>query len=290
MRCQFAERQYEFYLNNELTSRALVFIPDPRFEYYLAVDAATFTTNHRLWQLWYGWQFWRHRPGIDIGPELWDLAEHELRDRTFPQLKCNLFLQYKRPEFITRDYRSNAHQHWQRSYYKYEIEKHQQDILSRLEQRASSDALVVYACPAFHTWNELIAARGRIIDNSNFTEPHEMQGHSKNTFIAAGRDGFACSGPHRYKRLDILEKLKSLSKKEVQYEDNVEFIHAIAKHIRSLVKEVDEKRWSFLFDTVDEGRRPETKFARSVVTIANFTLYSNTTWGLVYTHSADKQT
>lgn len=81
-----------------------------------------------------------------------------------------------------------------------------------------------------------------------------------------------------------------MSRKEFQYKDNVEFIHAIAKNISSIVKELDDPYREFFFD-IDGKKRvlPETEFGRSVVTIINFTLISDTTWGLVYNSDDDNR-
>lgn len=94
---------------------------------------------------------------------------------------------------------------------------------------------------------------------------------------------WAYSNPHQYLCFDLLEKLKSASRRESKYKDNVEFIHAIAKNVRSVIKELNLSDKEFLFDNPEEKQRlPETEFGRSVVTIINFTLISDSTWGLVY--------
>lgn len=64
-----------------------------------------------------------------------------------------------------------------------------------LENYASRDAIVTYACPAFYQAADLFAHAGRrsIIQQTNFVQPSQLRGHHSYTFILPGTHGRACS-------------------------------------------------------------------------------------------------
>lgn len=283
MNCKFAERQYEYYLNKELESRAPVYIPDQRFEWYIEIDAATFSRNAKFWRLWSRWPLLNWKPGIYLSQDLWDLAEEAMKERTFPKFKCNLFLQSKRPEYISRGRRGNEYQYWKQAFLRYEIDQHQQDILYKLEEKISSHALVVYACPSFWKWNDLmIFAKGKLVENSNFAQPHKLQGHSKYTFIQSGKDGCAFSEPFRVEGMDLLRSIRRLYDKPNEFENNVEFLHGLARDIKMVVEELDEPTRQEFFMIQEISPIPEHELGKSVATILNFNLFASTTWGIAY--------
>ena len=160
MRCEFEERQFEQYLNMELVGkRKILYVPGLLFEKTLGIDAAIFSKNPKFWGLWS--PYWKMppfmrwwKPGVYLDKNLWDLGEEELTNGTFPKFKFNLFIQHKRPVYIKsplgREYR-----YWNLPYFRYDLTTHQQIILGKLEQNVTSNAIVVYACPAFWKFQEL---------------------------------------------------------------------------------------------------------------------------------------
>ncbi len=60
----------------------------------------------------------------------------------------------KRPEYL-HDGRAKEWSDWNRAYYRFHLDPHQQVALERLASLAGLDALVTYASPAFHTYSEL---------------------------------------------------------------------------------------------------------------------------------------
>lgn len=288
MRCQFGERQYEYYMNKEFESQTPVFIPDQRFEFDLEIDAATFTRNARFWRPWSRWPFFNWRRGVHVDEETWDLTAQVVKDRTFPKFKCNVFVQYKRPEYISRACKGEMYSHWEQPYFRYRIDQHQQQVLLKLEQRVSSNALVAYACASFWTWADLCKfANGRMIDNSNFAEPHTINGHTTYTFVHSGSGGHGFSEPSDLEGIDPVKRIKELCRKPMEIKDNVDFMKKIAYNIRMTVKELPEPE-SKAFFLIEETRKlPENEFGRSVVTILNFSLFTNTTWGIGYEISDD---
>lgn len=159
MECEFEEKQYEQLLNIELAWRGSVYPAGQVLENIIGIDAAVFTKDPGFWRLWnlrrWWWPFgsaWKK--GVALSPGHWKHAQHELDSASFPRFKCNVFIQYKRPEFITSP-RGKEYGYWRQRYFRYDTRSQQQDILYELEQRISKNSLVVYACPAFFKLKEL---------------------------------------------------------------------------------------------------------------------------------------
>ncbi len=85
--------------------------------------------------------------------EVWEEFERIINDRDFPKFKFNIFIQYKRPEYIQSP-RGTEYKDWGEPYFRYNILQHQQDILVQLEKNAGENAIVVYASPAFYRIKE----------------------------------------------------------------------------------------------------------------------------------------
>jgi hypothetical protein len=117
-------------------------------------------------------------------------------DARLPPFNLNLFVQYKRPEWLQR---SNASEwaSWNTSYYRYTIEPKQQGLLEKIIAAAAGRAAVVYAAPAFWESSELfdLARSGGIVANSNVASAAMLTGHQRLTYRAPGSFGIAHSEP-----------------------------------------------------------------------------------------------
>lgn len=131
-----------------------------------------------------------HPPGTHLSHEWWQELEHEIEH--FPKFKFNCFIQAKRPNRMVR---SDAAEYssWKRPYFRYDTFASQQQALESLAQKTSGQAIVVYACPAFHTYGELWSAinSGQLIKQSNFCEVEKLNGHGRYSFATPGNKGSA---------------------------------------------------------------------------------------------------
>src|SRR5690554_2812919 len=104
MKVDFEEKTYESYFNNELDSKSSVYFPPGQvLEGLLGFDAASNSKNRQLWRT-LGYPFWLfpHFSGVnllDIARELEQELERFINK--IPNIKTNILLQYKRPEYIT---------------------------------------------------------------------------------------------------------------------------------------------------------------------------------------------
>ena len=283
MRCQFEEKQYEQLLNNELAEKERIYIPGQVLENDIAIDAALFSMNPRFWGLWNNQRKMRWKSGLRLRPEFWDIAEATLNSDMFPRFKCNLFIQHKRPEFVSSP-NGREYYHWHQPYLKYDIDDHQQGILLNLEYKTIPHALVVYACPSFWERKDLWKfMNGKLIENSNFVRPNSLRGHEKYTFIRGGNYGFACSKqPEKIEEIFLLGDIGRMIEKQGPFQNNVHFLASLANDVSKVTEELDESSKEGFRAISKNIEYPEHKLGRSIMTILAFNLFANTTWGIGY--------
>jgi hypothetical protein len=204
------------------------------------------------------------KSGLYLRRELWDLAEQTLKSDMFPKFKCNLFIQHKRPEYVSSP-RGNEYPHWKQPYLRFEVNNNQQSILDKLEKKTSPHAIVVYACPSFWKLKDLWRfIRGHLVENSNFTKPSKLQGHKKYTFIQGGSEGYACSEPEPVERIDLLKEVGRMLKESIVFKDNIEFLKRLAIDIKTVINEIDEETRKGFFAIHENLGYPEQELGRAI--------------------------
>jgi hypothetical protein len=168
MKIEFKEKPYEKYFSHEIARLTNVsFSPDQCDENFLGFDDAFLLPFEYLLSIapYVRRSRHLHRSGIVLR-ELDHLAEKVVE--RMPPFRFNLFVQYKRPEYLrTRGAREWSH--WHAAYYRFEITPHQQRLLERLDAASHGRAATVYASPAFRSSSDLwrFAESEKILDNSN---------------------------------------------------------------------------------------------------------------------------
>ena len=196
IQAQFEEKTFETYFGHELTRRIYdSFSPGQIAEAYLGFDAAFLLPWHDLpWPIPLFGPWWvRAEPGISLH-DLTHLLDHVCA--RLPDVKFNLFVQYKRPERVV-GHRAAEWTVWKAPYYRYEIRKKQQNVLSDLDSQSGDRAIVVYASPAYIKSRTLFrfARERRIIPESNIAPVASLNGHSRFTYTRPGSKGVACTDP-----------------------------------------------------------------------------------------------
>ena len=101
MDCEYEEKQYEQLMNYELAEKGRIYPAGQCLEKDIGIDAALFfSKNSKFWRKWNDSRSLNFRPGVNLSRKLWNIAERKLKSAAFPKFKCNLFIQYKRPESI----------------------------------------------------------------------------------------------------------------------------------------------------------------------------------------------
>jgi hypothetical protein len=282
MDCEFEEKQYEQLMNSELAETGYIYPVGQVLESDLAIDAAMLPKKPDFWDMWGSLGVKRWRSGLRLRPDFWEDAEKELKSEMFPKFKCNLFIQYKRPEFIGST-NGREFSYWRQPYFRYDITQHQQKILSKLEEKTSSHALVTYACPSFHKLKDLWKfLKGKLlISNSNFVQPHILQKHERYSFAQSGVGGYACSEPRRIGRMDLLSEIQSLMGKS-EFENNIQFVHRLAHDVKTVIEELDETEREGFFAVLKIMDHPDHMLGIDISTILAFNIFANTTWGIGY--------
>lgn len=241
MKPRFEEKTFESYFNTELDQRASIYFPFGQVqEGSIGADASAMSKSHRLW--WrLGYPYFFHLPfsGVslrEMAGEMERVLGAEIDH--IPDMKANILFQYKRPKRIT-SYRGAEWHHWNEPYYRYDIYKEQQALLSHLVTKFGSRALILYASPALNDVNDLVAAKRqrKLIEHTNFRPAADLNGHHRNTYIRAGTHSIACSEPEQFEPFDLLAKLKGFEIE--QRGNNRSFLKRFAEEVRVAASEDD---------------------------------------------------
>lgn len=220
-KAEFEEPEYEGPLYNQLSNGSLnLWTPGRRFERIFGIDAALISNNQYFWNL-----FAQSSPNVGTSLRnyewhfLWHLIKRHFRP--VPSFNVNVLIQSKRPEHrsgVNSKYSING---IKGAYWQFQITNHQQKILEKLEAKLSSDALVVYACPAFHKFDDLdrYIASGQIIENSTFVKASALTNHKKWVYDSAGTTGIACSEIKKHSDVSF-EKMVSNLRERVEQSKN----------------------------------------------------------------------
>lgn len=287
MDCQFEEKQYEQHLNNELIARQeLLYVPGQVLEGQLGFDAAAYSINRSFWKLFdpfppypFFHRFWLdpRRSGVQLCREWWDDLEKAIP--YFPRFRFNVFVQHKRPEYLTTQ-RSNEWEHWNTPYYRFALTSHQQKALEQLENRAAPSAIVVYASPAFIELETLWQSieRRQLIEKSNFCQPSKLIGHHLYTYNSPGNQGKAHSESEDVESFGFYEHLSQFGANLQPAEDNRSFLIQLGNILQAAIE--DCGRISEAFDTISHDLIAETEseFHLAMSRISAFTFVVGIGW------------
>lgn len=196
MRAQFREKTYESYFLAELARRTnILYAPDQLDEAFLGFDGAFFLpfAELRHWLPYMRRRRWELLTALPVSAI--DHFADELNDR-LPPFRFNLFVQYKRPDYMMRASAAEWPS-WSRPYYRYDTMPHQQELLEKVALSAGRRAATVYAAPAFWTAENLFdcAKTNSIVASSNIVSVALLNGHDRFSFSSSGNFGIAHSKP-----------------------------------------------------------------------------------------------
>lgn len=188
----FAEKAYETAYNIELAKGVggspSVFAPSLVLEQITGFDAAADPgSDHPLWRVLRV----PRPPGLVLVPPLWSGPRRAVVGASeLPSLPVSLILQFKRPEYLKATQAKQWHM-WQAPYYRFRRDRAQHVVLKRLETRVSSQAVIRYAAPAFHSIGDLEGAQlsASVINRSSHVSPATLGTHAVWTYNTAGTVG-----------------------------------------------------------------------------------------------------
>ena len=287
MKCEFEEKQYEQHLNNELLMRQeFLYVPGQVLEGQLGFDAAIYSLNPRFWRLFDDLPYFRpfrrrwlsrNRPGVALSTDWWADLEESLP--YFPQFRFNVFVQHKRPEYLTVN-SSNEWAHWNRPYFRYQLTPHQQQALEQLESRTQNSAIVVYASPAFIKLEQLWSAiqQRRLIETSNFCQPCKLAGHHLFSYAEAGSVGKAHSDPEDIESFNFYERLQAFYSTADSTKDNRTFLIQLGEQLLASIAGCGALTESFatILGTFDSS--VDNDFQQAMARVASFNFAVGARW------------
>ncbi|MBS0505221.1 MAG: hypothetical protein JSS55_15790 [Proteobacteria bacterium] len=255
MKVKFKEKTYETYFQSEVSRLTTIsFAPDQVDESLLGFDGAFFVPFIGMPGLIPYVRAARWRRFVGLPASAIDRFGQELNDR-LPQFNLNLFVQYKRPERMTRS-SSSEWQSWNAPYYRYATEYHQQKLLEKITAASNGRAAVVYASPAFWTNAELFAhaEAGTIVTNSNIADIALLTGHHRFSYCSAGHFGMGHSEPESIESLPFETIIRRGVNNETlpftqQLKDLEQIIKTVLKGDRG-----SERLWQSARNAIRDGR------------------------------------
>lgn len=196
MQTEFKEKPYEKYFAAEIARLTTVsFSPDQRDEEFLGFDDAFYLSMPliRRWIPHLPLGRWSRLNGISIRDLDNIVGEFS---RRMPPFRLNVFVQYKRPEYLSRK-SAQEWSCWSSPYFRYETTPHQQRLLEDIETQARGRSATVYASPAFWLADDLWSnVRSQsIIAQSNIAAVNKLRGHGRFTYTGPGNFGRGHSDP-----------------------------------------------------------------------------------------------
>lgn len=285
MRSEFEEKTYEQYLNDELVHSKQMFSPGQFLENLVGFDLALLTKNHDFLQLFpQMFPFWKGKfiypKGIFLKTDWW--KELEKKIEYFPKFKLNCFVQVKRPEKM-HSKSAAEYSSWNQPYFRFDTFASQQQALTSLAQRTSGNAIVVYACPAFHAYKTLFEARHskKLVRESNFCEVQKLDGHSRYSFVSPGNKGMAHSEPTPIESRSFEQMLDSFED-QIPRESNLSFLKETVENIEIASEQLGELREAYLYLTSRFTEKVDAELARLFAKIYAFQLVCNAQLLILY--------
>lgn len=272
MKTEFKEKTYEKYFSQEIARLTNIsYSPDQCDENFLGFDDSfLLPLDHLLFIAPYVRRS-RHLRRTGIVLRDLDYLTEEIIGR-MPPFRFNLFVQYKRPEYL-RSRGAREWSHWRAAYYRFDITPHQQLLLERLDAASHDRAATVYASPAFWSASDLwqFVEAEQILDNSNVSSAGCLTGHGCYTYVEPGHRGIGHSDPKDIES-PSLRKIVAAGVENNESVGAKEHIINTAKIVRQAVGRDDETAMllkqaeaPYLFDTP-----PRSQLIQALTTLMAF--------------------
>lgn len=283
MKIKFKERTFEKFIDYEisLVAKSPAYSPDPVDEYYLGFDSGfCIPPFDVLWRqlaghdphLYMKWkEFQATRTSLSLH-ELDKLPEYITKPP--PNYFMNLFLQYKRPDYLTRANAKEWSDYNNEPYFRYsltvgqECPMHQHKALCALKEKAGLRAEVLYVAPAFSKIVDLVRYSGqrKLIDNSNFAPVELIEPTHRTITYQTARGGITKHSKSEKVSTEEIWKIIDALKQRSE-DDGVETIQSLieerevmsfACHIKNIATSIDASLFST--DTEDPNRLAQSRF------------------------------
>lgn len=190
MDIEFKEKTFEKYFGHELARLTNInFSPDQCDEALLGFDEAFLMPEE--WFFRFGPYVRRRRRGRLTGIEIDEFNKlGKMIASHMPDFRLNLFVQFKRPTYLTSR-GAKEWSEWNQSYYRYKTTPHQQEALERIDAQSYGRAVTIYASPAFWQADDLwgYVRNNAIVEHSNMASAAKLKDHGHYSYIGPGYFG-----------------------------------------------------------------------------------------------------
>lgn len=208
---EFEEREFETPLYNQLErGNRNLWAPGQVLEGHMGFDAALFVTQDWLFRL-HGYP--SYLPGAVLSRYAWPPSWYgRKRNRRLPNFQLNLFVQSKRSWWGQKPSKKLRKRGVTAPYWKFRIDRSQQDPLDAVSRKLDKKALVVYAAPAFHKRDDLYryTRSGQLVHKSTFPSVKNLNGHEAWYYNAPGANGVANPKPERIQEPSLDLRIRSV--------------------------------------------------------------------------------
>jgi hypothetical protein len=206
--CEFEEREFETALYPQLlTQRNNLWAPGQVLEASLGFDYSAFCIDPQFWVL-----FGYSSPLSGIFLNGFHQSAYGHITRPLPNFSLNLFIQAKRPTYLTKLSKALKTFPISSPHWKFTIDATQQSRLEHLESITGGNALVCYAAPAFHRVLQLYShtTSSSVVANSTFPEASILTGHHAWNYNKPGAVGVANSEPEFHEGISLEMQIERL--------------------------------------------------------------------------------
>lgn len=193
---EFEEKELEGPINAQLSMGGPLWSPGQVLEQIVGFDVAIMVDDISFWA---SVGFGAAPAGLPVLPSWWSswpsvILRPLFRFRTPPKFRLNLFLQYKRPERLTR---GQEWPDWKKPYFRFDLTPHQQSALEACAKSLGTGGLAAYGSPAFHRRTELFThvEKRTLVENTHFAPALQLASHARYTYVTARGAGKAHSEP-----------------------------------------------------------------------------------------------
>jgi hypothetical protein len=285
---EFEEKDFEGPLYSQLLSGSRNFAtPGQVFEGRFGVDAVLEVLNPVFWTLFsyavppgglvlndYKWGFIWRGPG---------------KKRTLPNFSVNALIQAKRPDVLEGRRSAFAGLGISARYWRFFVTAYQQQILDRVSRVLGNRALIVYASPAFDTFDELysLTTSGQVVNTSSFIKVQKMSGHKSWNYNVPGTEGIAESEPEFVDDEDFYAEVSRVAKAQDSNADPREELKKLHETILSICKEESHenplarfflKRYQTMHESISKTKTKDPELLVYFLGVILFCDSSNIMW------------
>ena len=193
---EFEEKEFEGPINTQLSLGSPLWSPGQVLERLVGFDAAIHVVIATFWA---SLGFGSVPLGLPVTAAWWSgwpalLLRPLFALRSPPPFRLNVFLQYKRPEYLVH---GQEWKHWRVPYFRFDVTLHQQRSLEACARSLGGGGLVAYGSPTFYRRGELFlhVEQRSLVDNTHFAPVTALAGHRRYSYTSARAAGKAHSEP-----------------------------------------------------------------------------------------------